>query len=51
MRTLAAEHPDTLRNAEWEIDQVGLALLWRGRARDALEMLRRLKRAAISLNA
>ena len=40
LRALAAEHPDTLRNAEWEIDQTARALLQRGHSSEALEVFR-----------
>jgi polyisoprenoid-binding protein YceI len=38
LRSLAAVHPDTLRDAEWEIDQAARALLQRNRPAEALEM-------------
>jgi polyisoprenoid-binding protein YceI len=40
LRSLAAQHPDTLRDAEWEIDQSARALLQRGRASEALELFK-----------
>jgi polyisoprenoid-binding protein YceI len=40
LRALAAAHPDTLRDAEWEVDQLARALLRRGRGLDAIEMFR-----------
>jgi polyisoprenoid-binding protein YceI len=40
LRSLAAQRPDTLRNAEWEIDQTARALLQRGRSSDALELFK-----------
>jgi polyisoprenoid-binding protein YceI len=40
LRALAAQHPDTLRDAEWEIDQTARALLQRGRSSEALEVFR-----------
>jgi polyisoprenoid-binding protein YceI len=40
LRDLAAQHPDTLRGAEWELDQAARALLQRGRAGDALAVFR-----------
>jgi len=40
LRALAAQHPDTLRNAEWEIDQTARGLLQRGRASEALEVFK-----------
>jgi len=40
LRALQAQHPDTLRNAEYELDQVGRALLARGRTADALDLFR-----------
>jgi polyisoprenoid-binding protein YceI len=40
LRALAQAHPDTLRGAEWEIDQTARALLQRGLPADALELFR-----------
>jgi polyisoprenoid-binding protein YceI len=40
LRALAAQHPDTLRGAEWEIDQTARALLQRGRSSDALDVFK-----------
>lgn len=40
LRALAALHPDTLRDAEWEIDQTARALLQRGRSSEALEVFK-----------
>ena len=40
LRALAAQHPDTLRDAEWEIDQTARALLQRGRSAEALEVFK-----------
>ena len=40
LRALAAQHPDTLRGAEWEIDQMARALLQRGHSPEALEVFR-----------
>lgn len=38
IRALAAQHPDTLRDAEWELDQVARAVLHRGRTEDAIAL-------------
>jgi polyisoprenoid-binding protein YceI len=40
LRELVRAHPDTLAGAEWELTEVGRALLQRGRGADAIEMLR-----------
>ena len=40
LRELVAAHPDTLADAEWELTEVGRALLQRGRAADAIDVLR-----------
>jgi polyisoprenoid-binding protein YceI len=40
VRAAAARDPASIRDAEWNIDQVGNALLARGRAADALEILK-----------
>jgi polyisoprenoid-binding protein YceI len=38
LRALVAQHPDTLRDAEWELDQASRALLQRGKHKEALEL-------------
>ena len=40
LRELVRAHPDTLASAEWELTEVGRALLQRDRAGDALEIFR-----------
>lgn len=40
LRALAAQHPDTLRDSEWEIEQTARALLQRGRSYEALEFFK-----------
>jgi polyisoprenoid-binding protein YceI len=40
LRALRAQHPDTLRGAEWELDQLGRAMLERGPPADAVELFR-----------
>ena len=40
LRELVRAHPDTLRGAEWELTEVGRALLQRDRPLDALEVFR-----------
>ncbi len=40
VRALRAQRPDTLRGAEWELDQIARALLEHGRPADAVELFR-----------
>lgn len=39
-RASIAQRPDTLRNSEWEFDQIGRALLNRGKIADGIEVMR-----------
>jgi len=40
LRATRAKSPDTLKDAEWELSQIGKALLVRGNGADALKLLR-----------